>query len=168
MRWFLIDKFVKLEKFKYAKAIKNITLGESHLHDHFPGFPVMPNTLIIESLAQTGGILAGFSYDYKKKVILAKVEKAEFFEMALPGDTLELEAELVDIREEGCRVQAWAHVGDKKVAEANLMFVHLKDGDIANLPQENFVFNERFMSLLRMSEVFTGVTVAADCKECDG
>ena len=168
MRWFMLDKFVKIEKGKYAKAIRNITLGEGHLHDHFCGFPVMPNTLIIESLAQTGGILAGYSLDYAKRVILAKVERAEFFEMALPGDTLELEAELADLREEGCRVQAWAHVGDKKVAEVHLMFIHLKGGDLPDLPKENFVFNKRFMSLLKMSEAFGGVSVSVEKKDADG
>jgi len=167
MRWFLLDKFVKLEKGKYAKAIKNITLGEGHLHDHFCGFPVMPNALIIESLAQTAGILAGFSSDYKYPVILVKVQKAEFFEMALPGDTLELEAELSDIRQEGCRAQCWAHVADKKVAEVHLMFVHLRDTDKTGVPEGNFVFNERFMSLMKMSEVFSGVSISVDGKDSD-
>ena len=168
MRWFMLDRFVKMEKGKYAKAIRNITLGEGYLHDHFCGFPVMPNTLIIESLAQTGGILAGYSLDYSKRVILAKVERAEFFDMALPGDTLELEAELADLREEGCRVQAWAHVGEKKIAEANLMFIHLKTDDLPNLPKENFVFNRRFMSLMRMSEAFSGVSICAGDRDGDG
>ena len=86
MRWFLIDKFIEIQKGKYAKAIKNITLGEDHLHDHFPTFPVMPNSLIIESLAQTAGVLAGYSKDFEQNVILSKINKAIFHRMALPGD----------------------------------------------------------------------------------
>ena len=56
MRWFWIDRFIEFEAAR-AKAIKNISLGEEHLHDHFPGYPVMPNTLIVEGMAQTGGLL---------------------------------------------------------------------------------------------------------------
>jgi len=160
MRWFLLDRFVKLEKGRCAKAIKNITLGEGHLHDHFSGFPVMPNTLIIECLAQTGGILVGFSNDYRIRVVLGKVEQATFYEMALCGDTLELEVEIEYMREEGSKVKGLAHVGDKKVAEVNLMYVHVNDQNVVNLPKENFIFNPRLMSLLRISEVFDGVNIS--------
>jgi 3-hydroxyacyl-[acyl-carrier-protein] dehydratase len=167
MRWFLLDRFVKLERGKYAKAIKNITLGESHLHDHFPSFPVMPNTLIIESLAQTGGILVGFSNDYKVRVVLGKVLHATFYEMAICGDTLELEVRIDYMSEDGSKVNAWAHVGDKKVAEVELMYVHINDANVLNLPKENFIFNPRLMSLLRISEVFDGVQVSLNGKEGD-
>ena len=57
MRWFWIDRFIEFESGSYAKSVKNVTLAEEHLHDHFPGFPVMPGSLMIEGLAQTGGIL---------------------------------------------------------------------------------------------------------------
>ena len=86
MRWIFVDRFVTLEKGRYAKAIKNVSMGEEHLHDHFPSYPVMPNTLIIEALAQTGGLLAGHSTDFKEKVILAKIEKG--LHQAGSGQTL--------------------------------------------------------------------------------
>ena len=59
MRWIWIDRFVEFESGKRAVAIKNVTLAEDHLHDHFPGWPTMPNSLITEGLAQTGGLLVG-------------------------------------------------------------------------------------------------------------
>ena len=59
MRWIWIDKFLEFRSGQFARAIKNLTLAEEHLHDHFPGYPVMPASLIIEGLAQTGGILVG-------------------------------------------------------------------------------------------------------------
>ena len=59
MRWIWIDKFVEFRSGEFARAVKNLTLAEEHLHDHYPGYPVMPASLIIEGLAQTGGILVG-------------------------------------------------------------------------------------------------------------
>src|SRR4051812_31658678 len=59
MRWIWIDKFLEFRSGQFARAIKNLTLAEEHLHDHYPGYPVMPASLIIEGLAQTGGILGG-------------------------------------------------------------------------------------------------------------
>ena len=57
MRWYWIDRFVEFESGRYAKAIKNISLAEDHLHDHFPYYPMIPNSLVIEGMAQTGGLL---------------------------------------------------------------------------------------------------------------
>ena len=68
---------------RYAKAIKYVSLAEDHLHDHFPGYPVMPNSLVIEGLAQTGGLLVCEHNQFTEKVILAKIPKADFF--ATPG-----------------------------------------------------------------------------------
>jgi len=142
MRWFLIDKFVALEKGKRAVAIKNVTLGEDHIHDPFPGYPLMPAPLIIESMAQTGGILAGVTYDFQQQVVLAKVEKATFYALALPGDQLRIEANLVEIREEGCRTKGTVMVGDKKIADIRLMFAHINQDEEGS---ENFVFTNGFL-----------------------
>ena len=152
MRWFLVDRFLELKRGKYARAIKNVTLGEGHLHDHFPGFPVMPNTLLIESCAQTAGVLVGQALDYQEKVILAKIETARFSRMVLPGDKVTLEAELLELHPEGSRVQVKASVDGEVAAEVRIMFAHLKDSPDGTLPKENFVFNEKFMSLLKLSE----------------
>ena len=97
MRWIWIDKFVEFESGKRAAAVKNITLAEEHLHDHFPGFPVMPETLIIEGMAQTAGILVGEAKKFEEKVILAKIRKAVFFDFVVPGDTIRLEAAIETI-----------------------------------------------------------------------
>ena len=85
MRWWWIDKFVEFESGKRAVAIKNLSLAEEHLHDHFPGFPVMPPSLMIEGMAQTAGILVGEARDFAEKVILAKVRRAVFNGIARPG-----------------------------------------------------------------------------------
>ena len=79
MRWIWIDKFLEFRSGQFARAIKNLTLAEEHLHDHFPGYPVMPASLIIEGLAQTGGILVGEAGGFAEKVVLAKIPRGELF-----------------------------------------------------------------------------------------
>ena len=68
MRWIWIDKFVEFDSGKRAVAVKNVTLAEEHLHDYVPGFPIMPECLMIEAMAQTAGILVGEAGDFKEKV----------------------------------------------------------------------------------------------------
>jgi len=156
MRWIFVDKFVELKKSKYARAIKNVSLGEDHLHDHFPGYPVMPASLIIESMAQTGGVLAGYARDFKRMVILAKIESAVFYDTVTPGNQLVLEAEMVEDRDEGCRVRGKATVNGKVVAEASLMFVNLNSSDVDMMAGENFVFTREFLSLLGVDKLIGG------------
>ena len=156
MRWFLVDRFLELVKGSHARAVKNVTLGEDHIHDYFPGYPMMPPSLLVESMAQTGGILAGCTTDFKEKIILAKVVKATFPRPALPGDQVLIEAVLEDARAEGSRVSARATVNGETVAEGVLMFVNLDSflGE-EERSRENFVFTEAFLSVLRAQ----GVTV---------
>jgi len=153
MRWIFVDRFLTLEKGRYAKAVKNVSMGEEHLHDHFPSYPVMPNSLIIEALAQTGGLLAGHAFDFKEKVILAKIEKAEFFRMVTPGDQMILEATLVENREEGCKVIGEVSVNGVRVASATLMFVNLSTNQAKGLQPENFVFTKEFLALLGVTRL---------------
>lgn len=98
MRWIWIDKFVEFESGKRAVSVKNVTLAEEHLHDHFPGFPMMPETLCIEAMAQTAGILVGQARNFEEKVILAKINKCVFHKYVRPGDTLRIEARLTRLR----------------------------------------------------------------------
>jgi 3-hydroxyacyl-[acyl-carrier-protein] dehydratase len=153
MRWIFVDRFLTLEKGRYAKAVKNVSMGEEHLHDHFPSYPVMPNSLIIEALAQTGGLLAGHAFDFKEKVILAKIEKAEFFRMVTPGDQMILEATLVENREEGCKVLGVVSVNGTRVASATLMFVNLRANQAKGWQPENFVFTKEFLALLGVTRL---------------
>lgn len=150
MRWIWIDRFVEFERGVQAVAIKNVTLAEEHLHDHFPGFAVMPGSLILEGLAQTGGILLGEMHDFEHIVILAKVPRISFHSWACPGDTLTYTARLIDAREEGGTVECSAKVGDRLVAEAEILFVHLdqQDPQFGNIDQKNFVFSTNLLSVL--------------------
>ena len=150
MRWIWIDKFVEFHSGQSAVAVKNVTLAEEHLHDHFPGFPVMPETLCIESMAQTAGILVGEAKNFQEKVILAKIKKAVFFDYVKPGDTLRLEAQIDSITPEAASTTGKITRSDKLIAEIDLMFSHI-DQNLAGkkFPQENFVFTGMFELLLR-------------------
>src|SRR5437763_14208268 len=77
MRWIWIDKFLEFRSGQFARAVKNLTLAEEHLHDHFPGYPVMPASLIIEGLAQTGGILVGEAGGCAERAVVAKIPRAD-------------------------------------------------------------------------------------------
>ena len=164
MRWIWIDKFLELESGSHAKAVKNITLAEEHLHDHFPGFPVMPASLMLEGMAQTGGILLGEMNQFEHIVILAKVPKCTFHSWALPGDSLIYDAKLTDAREEGGTVEVTATVGDRLVAEAEIMFVHLdqRDSQFGAIDQKNFVFSMNLLGILEVGKAGDGPSSAAD------
>ena len=158
MRWVWIDRFIEFESGSHAKAVKNITLAEEHLHDHFPGFPVMPGSLMIEGMAQTGGILLGEANDFRHIVILAKVPKVTFHSWACPGDTLVYEARLIDVREEGGTVECHAFVGSRLVAEAEILFAHLdqSDPELGAVDQKNFVFSTGLLSVLDVGKAGDG------------
>src|SRR5207237_5858558 len=105
MRWIWIDRFLEFQKGKSAKALKNLSLAEDIFADHFPGYPVMPGSLILEGLAQTGGILVGDANDFLEKVVLAKIPYARFYREALAGEQLVYDVKLLHLRPEGAAVE---------------------------------------------------------------
>src|SRR5262249_16792225 len=147
MRWFWIDRFVEFHSGSHARAIKNVTLAEDHLHDHFPGFPVMPGSLIIEGMAQTGGILLGEMTKFEAMVVLAKIPRVVFRSHVCPGDTVTYDVKLLDAREDGGVVDSRAHVGERLVAEAEIFFARLNRDDSQNISQECLL---NMMQLLRV------------------
>ncbi|MBP7935320.1 MAG: beta-hydroxyacyl-ACP dehydratase [Phycisphaerae bacterium] len=149
MRWFWFDKFLEFESGKRAVAVKNLTLAEDHLHDHFPGYPVMPASLIIEGMAQTAGILVGEARHFSEKVILAKIKQARFDGVARPGDQLRYEATLDSLTAEAAMTTGKVFCNGEPFGHVDIMFSHI-DQNMSGLdfPEENFVFHEGFMSLL--------------------
>lgn len=152
MRWIWIDKFVAFERGRRAVAVKNVTLAEEHLHDHVPGYPVHPPTLMIEGMAQTGGVLVGEFFDFQEKVVLAKVTKATFFRRVVPGDQIRLEATVDgEVRPEGASIRGRITRNGDLVAEMQMMFAHLDQSRTPiEVGEENFVFSEDFLRMLRM------------------
>src|SRR5262249_1941588 len=101
MRWVWIDRFVEFRRGEFARAVKQLSLADDLFRDHFPGYPVMPVSLILEGLAQTGGILVGEANSFKEKVILAKISRATFARDALAGEELMYETTVLYLRPEG-------------------------------------------------------------------
>jgi 3-hydroxyacyl-[acyl-carrier-protein] dehydratase len=150
MRWIWIDKFLEFNSGKSAVALKNVSLAEEHLHDHFPHFPVMPECLMIEGMAQTAGILVGQAKNFEEKVILAKIKKATFHDHVCPGDTITLHAKIENISDEAASTTGKILRGEELIAEISLMFSHIdKNLGGKEFPEENFVFTDMFGSLLR-------------------
>ena len=155
MRWIWIDKFEEFYSGQSAKAIKTVSVAEDHIHVQYPGYPVMPHSLIIEGLAQTGGILVGEANEFAEKVVLAKIPQVEFYGHAVAGDVLEYYVELTELRFEGAMVEAKVHRNGELMAEAEIVFAHLDHsrGDDDELSPKNFVFTkDHLMALLRMAQ----------------
>lgn len=120
----LVDRVTEYEPLKRIVGLKNVTFNEPFFPGHFPGKPIMPGVLIIEALAQTGGILAFKSLpDLKGDVRFVGIDGARFRRPVIPGDQLRLVLEVVKHRREMWVFDAKAFVDDKKVAEAQLMAV---------------------------------------------
>ena len=129
MRWFWIDRFEEFVRGKHATAVKNVSLAEEHMHDHFPCVALMPNSLIVEGMAQAAGLLVAEAIDYNRRVVLAKVAGAEFHFDAVPGDTLKFRAEILDLKPAGSLTRVKTTVGDEVQGEAEIFFAHLEPGD---------------------------------------
>ena len=150
MRWYWIDRFLEFESGRRAKAIKNVSLAEEHLHDHFPGYPVMPQSLIIEGVAQTGGLLVCEHSRFTEKVVLAKLTKVIFHCDATPGESLIYTATIDYITKDGAMVTATSYKGDVLQAEMEIVFAHL-NGDRS--PQ-NLFDPETFLRMMRILRAF--------------
>lgn len=94
----LVDRVVEFEKDRRVLAYKNVTCNEPFFTGHFPGYPVMPGVLVVEALAQAGGLLTQLSRGEgeatEERFYLVKVDNAKFSRMVVPGDKLELDVEL--------------------------------------------------------------------------
>src|SRR3984957_9897796 len=124
MRWIWIDRFLEFESGKSARALKNLSLAEDHFREHFPGSPVMPACLILEGLAQTGGILVGEANQFREKVVLAKIVKAVFHREMLAREQLIYEPEILHMRPEDASISGRVLSGGADTAEAEIFFAH--------------------------------------------
>ena len=154
MRWIWIDKFTDFVPRTSARAVKNVSLAEEHLHDLYPDFPVVPHSLVIEGMAQTAGILVGHARDFAEKVILAKIPKARFHGEALAGAELVYEAKLVNLRPEGAVVEGAVTADGRPLAEAEIFFAHLDRNRAQQaFGDHNFVFTGEMQHLLGMARL---------------
>lgn len=124
----LVDRVLELEKGKSIIAIKNVTYNEPFFQGHFPVKKVMPGVLIIESVAQAGGILLYHSLPDPENVLvfLSAIHNAKFRKPVIPGDQLRLEAELTKLRNKVAFLKGKVYVDDEIVAEGEIMAALLR------------------------------------------
>lgn len=119
-----IDKVDELVPDEKIVATKNVTINENYFQGHFPGNPVMPGVLIIESMAQTASILILKSEKYKDKTAyLGEIKNAKFRKMVKPGDVIKFEVVMGKQKKNMGVVDCTAYVDDKKACQAQLTFI---------------------------------------------
>ena len=118
-----VDAIVEMERLKRVVGIKNVTINESHFQGHFPGQPIMPGVLIIESMAQTGGLLLLQEVPDRENKLLyfVAVDGARFRRPVVPGDQLRVEMTVISWRGDFCKLEGRATVDGQLAAEATLM-----------------------------------------------
>jgi len=119
----MVDGILEIERLKRVVGIKNVTATEPHFQGHFPGQPVMPGVLIIESMAQTGGLLLLLEVPDREKKLLffVAVDGARFRRPVVPGEQLRIEMNVLSWRGDFCKLEGKATVDGKLAAEATLM-----------------------------------------------
>lgn len=119
----LVDRIIELDPKKRAVGIKNVTINESFFQGHYPGSPVMPGVLIVEAMAQVGGLAMLSDEDVKGKVpYFAGIDKVRFRRPIIPGDQVRIVTEIVKSRRNMVKCEAKAYVEEDLAAEAELMF----------------------------------------------
>ena len=125
----LVDRVVEFEAHKRVLAYKNVTCNEPFFNGHFPGHPVMPGVLVVEALAQAGGLLTQLSHQSGtegKLFYLVKIDGAKFSRMVVPGDRLELEVTLKRVIRNRAMYSGIARVDGEQAACAEILCAEVK------------------------------------------
>ncbi len=127
----LVDRIIEIEPFKSAVGIKNVTMNEPQFQGHFPGQPIMPGVLLLEAMAQVGGVAMLYPAEHRGKIALfGGMENVKFKTPVVPGDQVVTKAEIVKVRGDFGVLHADAYVDDKLVASADFKFALKKSENI--------------------------------------
>ncbi len=119
----LVDRIVEIEPMKRAVGIKNVTANEYFFQGHFPGKPIMPGVLLLEAMAQVGGVAMLYSEEFAGKLpVFAGIDRAKFRRPVVPGDQVRMVAEISKVRGTMGKVWAEAFVDGELVAEGEFLF----------------------------------------------
>jgi 3-hydroxyacyl-[acyl-carrier-protein] dehydratase len=119
----MVDAVLEMERLKHIVGVKNVTINENYFQGHFPGKPIMPGVLIIEAMAQTGGLLLLQEVPDRENKLLyfVAVDGARFRRPVVPGDQLKIEMKVLSWRGDFCKLDGKATVDGQLAAEATLM-----------------------------------------------
>ena len=119
----MVDSILEMERLKRIVGVKNVSINEGYFAGHFPGKPIMPGVLIIESMAQTGGLLLLQEVEDREKKLLyfVAIDGARFRRPVVPGDQLRVEVNVLSWRSSFCKLEGKATVNGELAAEATLM-----------------------------------------------
>lgn len=119
----LVDRILDYEKEKRIIGIKNVTFNEPFFQGHFPGRPIMPGVLIIEAMAQLGGVLLLQEHELREKglVYLVGIDNAKFRKTVIPGDQLRIVVDVLRYKFKICKMRGEAYVNETLVAEAEFL-----------------------------------------------
>ena len=119
----LVDRIIELDPFESAVGIKNVTMNEPQFRGHFPDHPIMPGVLLLEAMAQVGGVAMLYPEEHRGKIALfGGMENVKFKRPVVPGDQVVTKAELVRVRGDFGTLHADAYVDDNLVASADFKF----------------------------------------------
>ena len=120
----LVDRITEMEENRRIVGMKNVTINEPFFQGHYPGTPIMPGVLIVEAMAQLGGVLMSQKLEHTGKIaVLLSLDKVKLRRPVTPGDQLVLEAESLRAKARTGTVKCKAYVGSKLAAEAQICFM---------------------------------------------
>jgi len=119
----LIDRIIEIERKKRIVSLKNVTINEPFFQGHFPGYPIMPGALVVEAIAQTGGVLLMPEVPDrdKKLMVFTGIERAKFRRPVVPGDQLRIEVNVLNWKPRVAKMEGRAMVDGKLACEATVM-----------------------------------------------
>jgi 3-hydroxyacyl-[acyl-carrier-protein] dehydratase len=137
MRFYLVDRILELAPPKRIVAVKNLSLAEEYLADHFPAYPVLPGVLMLEALVQSAAWLVRASRDFEKSVILLReVQNVRYGTFVRPGGQLVMTVEAVEIGPDQSRFKAAGTCDGQQAVQAKLTLEHLNVADVESGREE--------------------------------